>query len=176
MSNSLQPHGLYSPWNSPGQNTGEGSLSLLQGIFSTQGLNPGLLHYRQILYQLSHKESLRILEWVTYPFSSGSFQPRNDLGSPALQEDSLPTELSGKSQENLFGPSISSEVPTAEGHSLNNAISLGIGPFRRIHKPHSECQQLFWLFSAVKTKIIKDLSLLQYSVALEMILQLLQAI
>ena len=37
---SLQPHGLYSPWNSPGQNTGVGSLSLLQGIFPTQGLNP----------------------------------------------------------------------------------------------------------------------------------------
>ena len=40
--------------NSPGQNTGVGSLSLLQGIFSTQGSNPGLLHCRQILYQLSH--------------------------------------------------------------------------------------------------------------------------
>ena len=48
----LWPHGLYSPWNSPGQNTG---LSLLQGIFSAQGSNPGLPHYRQILYQLSHK-------------------------------------------------------------------------------------------------------------------------
>ena len=49
MSDSLQPHGLYSPWNSPGQNTGVGSLSLLQGIFQTQGSNPGLLHCRQIL-------------------------------------------------------------------------------------------------------------------------------
>ena len=54
VSNSLQPHGLYSPWNSPGQNTGVVSLSLLQGIFPTQGSNPGLLHCRQILYQLSH--------------------------------------------------------------------------------------------------------------------------
>ena len=43
------------PWNSPGQNTGMGSLSLLQGIFPTQGWNPGLLHYRQIFNQLSHK-------------------------------------------------------------------------------------------------------------------------
>ena len=42
MSNSLQPHGLYSPWNSPVQNTGVGSLSLLQGIFPTQESNPGL--------------------------------------------------------------------------------------------------------------------------------------
>ena len=60
----LQPSGLYSPWNSPGQNTGVGSLSLLQGIFPTQGSNPGLLHFRQILYLLSHKGSPRILEWV----------------------------------------------------------------------------------------------------------------
>ena len=57
MSNSLRPHGLYSPWNSPGRNTGVGSLSLLQRIFPTQGSNPGLSHCRQILYQLSHKGS-----------------------------------------------------------------------------------------------------------------------
>ena len=66
VSNSLG-HGLYSSWKSPGQITGMSSLSLLQGIFPTQGLNPGLLHYRQILYQLSHKGSQRILEWVAIP-------------------------------------------------------------------------------------------------------------
>ena len=54
----------YSPWNSPDQNTGVGSLSLLQGIFPTQGSNPGLPHFMEILYQLSHKGSPRILEWV----------------------------------------------------------------------------------------------------------------
>ena len=58
----------------------------------TQGSNPGLLHYRQILYQLSHKGSPRILEWVAYPFS-------RDL--PALQVDSLPTEPSGKPQVSI---------------------------------------------------------------------------
>ena len=57
VSDSLQPHGLYSPWNSLGQNTGVGSLSLLQGIFPTPGLNPGLPHCRWVLYQLSHKGS-----------------------------------------------------------------------------------------------------------------------
>ena len=77
VSDSLRPHGLYSPWNSPGQNTGVGSHSLLQGIFSTQGLNWGVLHCRQILYQLSHKGSPKILEWVAHPFSSRSSQPRN---------------------------------------------------------------------------------------------------
>jgi len=48
-------HRLYSPWNCSGQNTEVGSLSLLQGIFPTQGLNPGLPHCRRILDQLSHK-------------------------------------------------------------------------------------------------------------------------
>ena len=51
------PMGLYSSWNSPGQNTEVGSLSLLQGMFPTHGSNPGLLHCWQILYQLSHKGS-----------------------------------------------------------------------------------------------------------------------
>ena len=59
------------PWSSPGQDTAVGSLSLLQGIFTTQGLNPGLLHCRRIPYQLSHQGSPRTLEWVAYPFSRG---------------------------------------------------------------------------------------------------------
>ena len=58
VSDSLLWHGLYSPWNSPVQNTGVGSLSLLQAIYPTQGSNPGLRHCRQILYPLSHKGSL----------------------------------------------------------------------------------------------------------------------
>ena len=64
----------------PGQITGVGSLTLLQGIFPAQGSNPGLPHCGQILYQLSHKGSPRILEWVTYPFSSRSSQPRYQTG------------------------------------------------------------------------------------------------
>ena len=77
MSDSLQPHELYSVWNSLGQNPAVRSLSLLQGIFPTQGSNPGLPHCGQILYHLSHKGSPRILEWVVCPFSSRSSQPRN---------------------------------------------------------------------------------------------------
>ena len=80
VSDSLQPHGLYSPQNSPGQNTGVSKLSLLQGIFLTQGLNPGLLHCRQILYQLSHKWRPSTLEWVPYPFFRGFSWPRNRTG------------------------------------------------------------------------------------------------
>ena len=48
-----------------------------KGIFPTQCSNPGLPHFRQIIYQLSHKGSPRRLEWVAYPFSRGSFWPRN---------------------------------------------------------------------------------------------------
>ena len=76
MSDLLPPHGLCSPWNSPGQNTGVDSHILLQGIFPIQRLNPGLSHCRWVLYQLSHQRSPRILEWVAYPFSSGSSQHR----------------------------------------------------------------------------------------------------
>ena len=93
VSNSLQTHGLYSAWNSPGQDTRMGSGSFLQGIIPTQGSNPGLPHSRQILYQLSHQGSPRILEWVAYSFSADFPDPGFKLGSPALQVDSLPAEL-----------------------------------------------------------------------------------
>ena len=86
----------HSPWNSPGQNMGEGSLLLLQGIFPTQESNPGLPHCRKILCQLSHQRSPRILEWVAYPSPMDLPDPGIEPGSPALQVDSLPTELSGK--------------------------------------------------------------------------------
>ena len=76
-SNSLRPQGLYSPWNSPGQNTKAGSLFLLQGIFPTQGLNPGLPHCRQILYQLSHKGSPRRHEIVAN--ATTRMNPENSL-------------------------------------------------------------------------------------------------
>ena len=66
--------------DSPGKNTGVGCHALLQGIFPTQGLNPGLLHCRWILYHLSHQGSPRILAWVAYPFSRGSSLPRNQTG------------------------------------------------------------------------------------------------
>ena len=59
------------------RNSGVGNLTLLQWTFLTQELNWGLLHCRQILYQLSHKGSPGIVEWVAYPFFRGSSLPRN---------------------------------------------------------------------------------------------------
>ena len=78
LSNSWQPHGLYSPWDSPGQSTAVGSHSLLQGIFPTQGSNLGLPHCRPILSQLNHTvqkwhqklalrdEALAVSGWVWF--------------------------------------------------------------------------------------------------------------
>ena len=64
VSDSLQPHGatgeltrLLCPWDSPGKNSAVGNHSQLQGIFLTQGSNPGLLHCRHILYHLSYQGS-----------------------------------------------------------------------------------------------------------------------
>ena len=74
---SLQPHGLYSLWNSPVHNTGVESSALLHGIYPTQRSNPGLPHCRRILYQLNHLGSPRIVGQVAYPFSSRSSPPRN---------------------------------------------------------------------------------------------------
>ena len=63
VSDSLRDNGLYSPWNSPDQNTGVGSRSLLQGTFPIQGSNPGLPHCRWILYHLSQEGSNT---WVSH--------------------------------------------------------------------------------------------------------------
>ena len=65
--------------DSPGKNTRVGWHDLLQGTFPTQGLNPGVLYCRWILYHLSHQGSPRTLDWVAYPFSRGSSRPRNPV-------------------------------------------------------------------------------------------------
>ena len=82
VSDYVTPWTIYSPGNSPGQHTGVGSL--LQGIFPTQWSNVGLLHCRWILYQLSHKQNPRILEWVACPFSRGSSWPRNQTRASCI--------------------------------------------------------------------------------------------
>ena len=85
--------GFFTSWAS--KNTEVGSLSLLQGIFLTQESNRGLLHCTWILYHLRHQESPRILEWVTYPFTSGSSWPRNWTQVSCIAGRFF-TELSGK--------------------------------------------------------------------------------
>ena len=96
LSEPLQPHGLYNPWNSPGQNTGVGSHSLLQGIFPTQGSNLGLPCCRHILTSWATREAQEY--WSGWPIPSPGDLPDPGIepGSPALQTDSLSAELPGK--------------------------------------------------------------------------------
>ena len=97
--NSLQLYGLYNPWNSPGQNTGVGSDSLLQEIFPTQGQNPSLPH-------CMHPDSLpseapgKPKNILVLPSPGNLPDPEVKLGSFSLQVDSLPAELTEKSYMN----------------------------------------------------------------------------
>ena len=111
MSDSLRPHGLYIPWNSLGENTGVGSLSLLQGIFPTQGLNPGLPHCRRIFFFFLQADFLPA-EPQGKPKNTGVgsvsllqkifLAQELNQGLPLIQADSLPTELSGKPFFNAY--------------------------------------------------------------------------
>ena len=74
------PPGSSVHGDSPGKNTGVSCHALLQGIFPTQGSNPGLSHCMRILYHLNHQGSSRILKWVVYLFSRGFFGPRKQTG------------------------------------------------------------------------------------------------
>ena len=112
LSDSLRPHGLYSPWNSLGPNTGVGSLSLLQGIFPTQGSNPGLLHCKQILYQLSHKGSSALNAnslrswWKPAAWQPPEGAEMGQASCTALFPDNVPRSLfvlSGSSLEDPLG-------------------------------------------------------------------------
>ena len=70
VSDSLRPHRLYSPWNSPGQKSGVGSLSLLQGIFPTQGSNPGLPHCRRFFTSWARREELKLIQSFEQKFGN----------------------------------------------------------------------------------------------------------
>ena len=91
VSDSLQPQGLYSPWNSLDQNAGVGSFSLLQGMFSTWGSNSGLPRCRQVLYQQSHNLDQIKMEQNTCglprarPLQDAQWTPwgKHPLGAPA---------------------------------------------------------------------------------------------
>ena len=124
--------------DSPGKNTGVGCHALLQGIFPTQGWNSGLLHCRQILYQLSHQGSPKIVEWVAYPSSRGPSQPRNQTGvfciaggffaswaTREAQSNHTPIKINLKKPKNVFSYSsgawsLKSKCQLAHTHSLQN--------------------------------------------------------
>ena len=114
------PHGLYSPWTSPGQNTGVGSLSLLQGIFPTWGLNPGVSHGRRILYQLSHQRSSSYKQgqWFSLVIPTPSLDKRRWTDST----HPLAPEVEWK------GPMVmgSNPCPTTCWLKVNQCLSLNV--------------------------------------------------
>ena len=133
MSASLQPHGLYSPWNSPGQKTGMGSLSLLQGIFPTQGSNPGLPHCRQILYQLSHREaqeygvgSLSLLQriFLTQKSNRGHLHCRQILYQLSYQESAITHTHTHTAAPTWVSPLVSSHFRSSQSTSLGSLCFL----------------------------------------------------
>ena len=79
VSNSLWPHRLYSPWNSPGQNTGVDSFPFSKDL-PNPGIEPRSPSLQVDSLPTEPQGSPRVLEWVAYPFSRGSSQPRNQTG------------------------------------------------------------------------------------------------
>ena len=121
------PMNYTSSWNSPCKNAGVGCHAVLQGIFPTQRWNPGLPHCTQTLYQLSHKGSPRILEWVAYLFSSGSSWPRNwtrvsciagrFLTDPAIRESPVP-------KPNIKGQKVGGGSILGNLHPFPNIVAI----------------------------------------------------
>ena len=121
LPNSLQPHGLQPtrllcPWDFPGKNVGVGCHFFLQGIFLAQGWNPGLLHCRQILYQLSYQESVGVWVWVSL-----SVLP-NSLQSHGLQ----PTRL-------LYPGTAAHQAPLSRDCSPPGSSIHGLQPTRLLY-------------------------------------------
>ena len=102
-----------------------GNHSLLQGIFPTQESNQDILHFRWILYQLSHQESARILEWLAYPFFIRSSQLRN-LNRDLLHCRQILDQLSHQGSPTIMRKYINSSVLE---HRIQKAI-YGNGKYR----------------------------------------------
>ena len=147
LSNSLWPHGLNTPLDSPGQNTGVGSLSLLQGIFPILGSNSGLPHCRQILYQLSHKGSPNVLKWAAFLFSSSSFWPRNQT-----RVSFIPPELWGKPIKDAgkwSKPSHLSKCSHLSNVIINQSVSM-FASFKSISILQAECYiSFFFIYTLI---------------------------
>ena len=124
VSNSLRPHGLYSPWNSPGQNTGVGSLSLLQGIFPTQELNLGPLHCRRILYQLSYQGSPWLLGGGLKEWDEGGEILNNVITDWVLGRNLGPERLLGALVPDWGSCLFSTNSPKSQGPATTQHLSF----------------------------------------------------
>ena len=130
------PPGFSVHGDSPGKNTEVGCHALLQGILPIQGSNPGLPHCKQILYRLSHQGSPRILEWVVYPFSRESSQPRNWSGVSCIAARSFTSWATREAPLFLIGVEMKAfasqhEVPEAILMCSSRDITSGIATVTR---------------------------------------------
>ena len=113
--------------DSPGKNTGVGCHALFQGIFPTQGSNPGLPHCRWILYHLSHKASPRILEWVVMPSSRRSSWPRNQTAVSCITGEFFTSWASREACTDLYqsqSPHVSSTISLIWHNSDPQALDI----------------------------------------------------
>ena len=132
--------------DSPGQNTGVGSYSLLQEIVPTQGSNPDLPHCRQILYHLSHQGSPWIWEWVAYPFSSGSSQPRYQAGVSCIADGFLTNWATRESPIYLYH------------HIILNSWSLD----QPLHDPKDMTIYSYWVLRKATNLFLSDIDPIIY--------------
>ena len=143
ISNSLWPHELYSPWNSPGQNTGVGSLSLLQGIFPTQGLNtvsrtagrfvnlPAERETQYYSWEISRRDRLPTLVFLGFPCGSAGKESTCNAGGLGLitglgrypgEGKGYPHQYSGLENSMDNSPWGRKELDTTEPLALSNCI------------------------------------------------------
>ena len=121
VSNSLWPHGLYSPWNSPGQNTGVGSFSLLQGIFPPRDQTQVSCIVGRFFTSWATRGAQEYWSGKPTPSPADLSDPGTEPGSPASQVDSLPTELSGKPKRGLLSSNSNCKNPGSVAHWLSLA-------------------------------------------------------
>ena len=157
----------YSPWHSPDQNTGAGSLSILQGIFPAQGRNPGLLHCRQILYQLRHKGSPFWKWYSSNPWNhiDNQFRRENATHGPAaLSAHPLCCTVLSHSvvSDSLWphdcsppGSSVHGDSPGKNIGAGCHALLQGIFPTQGLnpHLPH--CRQILYHLSHQGSRSMK---------------------
>ena len=161
VSNSLWPCGPYSPWNSPGQDTGVDGLSLLQGIFPTQGLNPGFPHCRWILSSWATREAQEYWSAQPFPSSADLPNPGIKLGSPALQVAFYQPSYQGspvlrEAIPNCFslgGPSISCLTASTQFLTFSGSVqTCYFWCLGGLH--HRCCRSSPWLFSSASLVLL----------------------
>ena len=153
VSDSFRHHVLYSPWNFPGQNAGVGSLSLLQGIFPTQRLNQVSRIAGGFFISWTTREAQEYWNGLPIPSSVDLPDPGIKPESPALQEDSLPTELSGKPWGNrVASQRVSKYLLIFAVENFDNYCTLTL-PSRDCSLPEKD--PIFWVTSC-SNKLLGD--------------------